>query len=70
MIDRIAAVALAAGLSGFWLVNASRAQTAAEFYKRNVVSLYVGSGWAAASILMRGFSRRTSGATSRACRAW
>jgi tripartite-type tricarboxylate transporter receptor subunit TctC len=44
MIHRIAAVTLAAGLSGSWLVNASRAQTAAEFYKGNVVSLYVGSG--------------------------
>jgi len=44
MIHRIAAVTLAAGLSGSWLVNASRAQTAVEFYKGNVVSLYVGSG--------------------------
>ena len=44
MIDRIAAGALAAGLSGLLLANATQAQTAAEFYKGSVVSLYVGSG--------------------------
>jgi len=44
MIDRIAAVALAAGLSGSLLVNATQAQTVAEFYKGSVISLYVGSG--------------------------
>ena len=44
MIDRIGAVALAAGLSGSLLVNATQAQTVAEFYKGSVISLYVGSG--------------------------
>src|SRR5213595_3156249 len=42
VIDRLAALAI--GLSGSLLVSAAQAQTAAEFYKRNPISLYVGSG--------------------------
>ena len=69
MIDRIAAAALAAGLSGSLLVNAAQAQTAAEFYKGSVSAFTSAPGWEAASIPMHAFSHRTSGATSRARRA-
>jgi tripartite-type tricarboxylate transporter receptor subunit TctC len=44
MSNRVAAVVLAAGLGGLLLVDASRAQTAAEFYRSSLISLYVGSG--------------------------
>ena len=43
MTGRLVALAFAAGLSG-GLPVAAQAQTAAEFYQRNTVSLYVGSG--------------------------